>query len=177
MIIEQIGAYRSVPFLSILLAQLLLLTAVAVGQETVEAARLSEPIVKTDRYEVFGEAMPTSGQSYALSDGIEHFDRFKGNNVTFTGTINEVCQQKGCWMIISQGGRTARVTFKDYGFFVPTNSAGRSVRLSGILREVVLTEDEARHFADDARPGSGAAITGPQKEYSIEATSVQIFTD
>ena len=45
-------------------------------------------------------------------------------NVKITGEIEECCQKKGCWMKVSVEGMDdpIRVTFKDYGFFVPKNS-------------------------------------------------------
>jgi hypothetical protein len=170
MTIEQISAVTRITVLT--LAVLCAGTA-----EAQDVVRLSEPVESTDSYEIFGEAMPESEQSYTVAEAIDAYGDVSGAEITVTGTITEVCQQKGCWMIVTHGGRTARVTFKGYSFFVPGDSAGKAVRLSGILREVELTEDEARHFADDARPGSGAMIHGPQKEYSIEASSVQIFTN
>ena len=40
--------------------------------------------------------------------------------------VASVCQVKGCWMVLDLGGGTqARVTFKDYGFFVPMDIVGK----------------------------------------------------
>jgi Domain of unknown function (DUF4920) len=92
------------------------------------------------------------------------------------GVVTDVCSKKGCWMIIKSGNMTARVTFKDYAFFVPTSLKGRTVSVEGVLTVEELTEDEARHYAEDAGSSKEevAAITGSQKEYSIEASSVTV---
>jgi len=67
------------------------------------------------------------------------------------GTIEEVCQMKGCWMTLKNDeGQNIRVTFKDYGFFVPKDISGKEVIIEGIASKEVLEEDEARHYADDS---------------------------
>lgn len=66
------------------------------------------------------------------------------------GTIEEVCQMKGCWMTMrNEEGANVRVTFKDYGFFVPKDISGSEVIIEGIASEEVLDEDVARHYAED----------------------------
>lgn len=43
-----------------------------------------------------------------------------------TGTVESVCQVKGCWMKVKMdNGETMRVMFKDYAFFVPKDIAGK----------------------------------------------------
>ena len=66
------------------------------------------------------------------------------------GTIEEVCQMKGCWMTLrNEQGANIRVTFKDYGFFVPKDISGREVIIAGVANKEVLSEDIARHYAED----------------------------
>lgn len=67
------------------------------------------------------------------------------------GTIEEVCQMKGCWMTLkNESGKTVRVTFKDYGFFVPIDISGKKVIIAGEGKWEFLDEDEAKHYAEDA---------------------------
>ena len=66
------------------------------------------------------------------------------------GTIEEVCQMKGCWMTLKNDqGANIRVTFKDYGFFVPKDISGSEVIIEGVAKKEVLDEDVARHYAED----------------------------
>ncbi|MEQ8626157.1 DUF4920 domain-containing protein [Ekhidna sp.] len=66
------------------------------------------------------------------------------------GTIEEVCQMKGCWMTLKNDkGANIRITFKDYGFFVPKDISGSEVIIEGIAKKEVLEEDVARHYAED----------------------------
>ena len=57
---------------------------------------------------------------------------------------------KGCWMTLkNEANANIRVTFKDYGFFIPKNASGSEVIIEGIASEEVLDEDVARHYAED----------------------------
>lgn len=100
-----------------------------------------------------------------------------GRTIRVTGSVTEVCKVKGCWMMLRDGKSQVRVTFKDYGFFMPKNLVGRKVALEGVLTEDTLTEKDARHYAEDAgkSPKEIAAIVGDQKEYSFEATGVVVL--
>lgn len=105
---------------------------------------------------------------------IETAGTFKGK---ISGEIKEVCTKKGCWMTIElPNGEAMRVTFKDYGFFVPTNSQGFPVILEGVA---TLTETDVatlQHFAEDQGKSAAevAAITEPKREITFEATGVII---
>lgn len=80
---------------------------------------------------------------------------------------------KGCWMTLkSENGERIRVTFKDYGFFVPKGSAGSSVVLNGLAFVKELDEETARHFADDSNREFNPETD--MKEVSIVASGVLI---
>lgn len=97
--------------------------------------------------------------------------------IRLKSVVNEVCQKKGCWMILADGSSTVRVTFKDYEFFVPKDIAGRSVVVEGTLQKTVLTQDEARHYAEDAGKSKAEieSIVGDQAEYEFVAESVIVI--
>ncbi len=73
-------------------------------------------------------------------------------------------------MIANSGGQAVRVSFRDYGFFVPTDTSGKTVTLTGTLIERQLSEEQAAHFRADA--GSDTIQAG--KVYEIVADSVSI---
>lgn len=75
---------------------------------------------------------------------------------------------------MNDGENEARITFKDYEFFIPTNIAGKEVRLVGTFDVKELSEDEAKHYAEDADEDPDE-VEGQQAEYQIEAASVKIF--
>ena len=84
-----------------------------------------------------------------------------GKNVLVEGVVRRACTQMGCWMELgpSEGGAGVRVTFKDYAFFVPTDSAGAKARVQGTIK-----------VADE-----GASMTaGAQREVTLVATGVEL---
>jgi hypothetical protein len=99
------------------------------------------------------------------------------NEVVIEAEILECCRKKGCWMTIDMGeGKSMRVTFKDYGFFVPLNADGRVATLKGAASVDTVDVETLRHFAEDAGKSKEEieAITEPEYELTFEATGVLI---
>jgi hypothetical protein len=97
--------------------------------------------------------------------------------LTVKGKVVEVCQKKGCWMTIDLGkGETMRVKFKDYGFFVPKDAAGKTAIMQGVASREEVTVDELRHLAEDAgnTKEEVAAIVEPRQELTFVAEGVII---
>ncbi|GIV32843.1 MAG: hypothetical protein KatS3mg031_0378 [Chitinophagales bacterium] len=91
------------------------------------------------------------------------------------GKIVSVCKVKGCWMMVDLGnGQQMRVTFKDYGFFVPKDSEGMTVIMDGIAYYRTTSVEMLRHYAEDAGKSKQeiAAITEPKQELAFEARGV-----
>jgi RecJ-like exonuclease len=141
----------------------------------VEVVKLTEPIEANDKYEVYGKAWTASKYAMNLVAAVKGIESYEGKTIQISGEVTEVCQTKGCWMILTNAGKTARVHFEDYGFFVPSDISGRSVDLRGTIRVKDISEEQAKHYAEDAEPGSSVNVTGPVKEYTIIASSVKIY--
>jgi hypothetical protein len=69
-----------------------------------------------------------------------------------------------------------RVTFKDYGFFIPTNSQGFPITIEGIATLTETDVETLRHYAEDQGKSKEAieAITAPKKEITFEASGALI---
>lgn len=96
-------------------------------------------------------------------------------NSKMIATVDEVCQAKGCWMKVSlENGEQAMVKFKDYGFFMPKDIAGKQVVLNGLAYVNEVPVDELKHYAEDAGDSAEeiAKITEPKKTFSFEADGV-----
>ncbi|GHB57955.1 DUF4920 domain-containing protein [Persicitalea jodogahamensis] len=96
-------------------------------------------------------------------------------NTKVTGTVESVCQAKGCWMKVKMdNGETMRVTFKDYGFFVPKDIAGKTVVVEGLAQKKTTPVSELRHYAEDAGKSKAeiAAITDSKNELAFVADGV-----
>ncbi|MCM3876480.1 MAG: DUF4920 domain-containing protein [Thermoanaerobaculia bacterium] len=110
----------------------------------------------------------------ALADLVKNPAAWSGKTVRTDGTVSAVCQEKGCWMLLKSGDQSVRVTFKDYGFFVPKNSAGRAALLEGVFNVKTIPEAKAKHYAGETPGGKPDAIKGDQKELSLVASGVEI---
>lgn len=100
--------------------------------------------------------------------------------VTVRGKVAEVCQNKGCWMNITDDqGQDMMVRFKDYGFFMPKDIAGREVIMNGKAFYRTTPVDELRHYAEDAGKSEEeiAAITEPKRELSFLADGVILVAE
>ncbi len=94
-----------------------------------------------------------------------------------TGTVVDVCQTKGCWLTLqSENGGDVRVTFKDYGFFVPKDISGKQVVVKGIGKIEITSVADLQHFAEDEGQSKEeiAKITEPIEEYTFVAEGVKI---
>ncbi len=96
--------------------------------------------------------------------------------VKVKGEISDVCAVKGCWMTIKDGEQEMRVTFKDYGFFVPKDVAGKTAIMEGIAKVETISVETLRHYAEDAGESAEeiAKITKPEEELTFEAIGVII---
>jgi hypothetical protein len=143
------------------------------AQEKKEVIKLSEPVQVTESYEMYGAKIKEPSKTKSLSDGIESLNDANSQEVVLKTSIAEVCEKKGCFFIAQDNKSTARVTFKDYSFFIPTDSQGKEVIIVGTLSKKTLTEEKAKHYAEDAGKNADE-INGEQVEYSIEASSIII---
>lgn len=123
----------------------------------------------------FGAQMPEAGEALSLKQAIASLDSLaEGEMVKIRGQVTEVCQAKGCWMILVDGDSYARVTFEDYGFFVPIETSMQRSVVYGLLSEHTLSGEQAEHYAQDAGAQSTLQIEGEVKEYSLVARAVQL---
>ncbi|MEM1190776.1 MAG: DUF4920 domain-containing protein [Pseudomonadota bacterium] len=148
----------------------------AANAATAETIRLSEPVESGAGYEVFGAPMANKNAAPSLGEVIANAESHADRTVRVSTKIAQVCQKKGCFFIAVDGDQWARVTFKDYEFFVPTDSSQKAVTLEGVFAERELSAEEVAHYAADLGSESDASST-PRVEYSIVATSVMIHSD
>jgi hypothetical protein len=81
-------------------------------------------------------------------------EKMKGQQsaqVKIKGTAKSVCQVKGCWMTTDLGnGKTMRIRFKDYAFFMPKDAAGQIFYAQGKISWDTTSVSQLRHYAEDA---------------------------
>ncbi|MGZ5189168.1 MAG: DUF4920 domain-containing protein, partial [Kaistella sp.] len=101
----------------------------------------------------------------------------KLENVAVKGKVTDVCDKKGCWLTVeTENNEKFFVKMKDYAFFVPTALKGKNVILEGNAETKVITVDEQKHYAEDAKKSQAEidAITKPQEEIRFVASGIKV---
>ena len=110
-----------------------------------------------------GAAIPADAKVIPLAQVLEKPDSYTKDAVVTEGVVEGACTKMGCWMQLTPepGKSGVRVTFKDYGFFVPKESKGMSARLQGVVQVRTLSKEEADHLESEgaklAREKDGTA--------------------
>ena len=137
-------------------------------------SKITKPV-----YATFGEKI-TEDNTISKEILLEKYKSLKKGDtlaVKVSSKINEICQNKGCWMTLDLGsGKTAFVKFKDYGFFVPMNAQKRNTIIEGKAFVEETSVAELKHYAEDEGKSQKeiAAITAPKTEYKFLAHGVLI---
>ena len=155
-----------------ILALSTLFIALPLNAGETEVVRLSEPVEVTGTHEVFGVPLPEAGEPLSIGTLVENSDKYLDQAVLVEARIAKVCQKKGCFFVAQHGADTVRVTFANYGFFIPTDSGGKTVTLAGTFSREPVDQAKAEHLAEDL--GEPPPETVPAFEYAIVATSVSI---
>jgi Domain of unknown function (DUF4920) len=95
--------------------------------------------------------------------------------VKFKSSINDVCQNKGCWMKLDLSDKKETfVKFKDYGFFMPLDSKNAEVIVNGKAFVSIESVADQKHYAKDAGKSKEeiAKITTPKSIFSFLADGV-----
>lgn len=135
---------------------------------------------ETGQVQSFGELITEDG-AIAYSEMLGQLASQDSMKVKVKGTVQGVCQKKGCWMNINDEQASAEtfVKFKDYGFFMPFDIAGREVIMEGYAYRETTTVEELRHYAEDAGKSKEEieAITEPIEEMKFMANGVLLLPD
>ena len=149
---------------------LVLLLAIFTGQEAI-AQKSAKP-------QFFGEKIKTKGAA-SVDEVLVQLAKADSVKTKITGTVTAVCQMKGCWMnIVSDAtGKEIFVQFKDYGFFMPKDIAGKKVIMDGYAYKEVTPVETLKHFAEDAGKSKAEidAIKQPKEEYKFLASGVALL--
>lgn len=146
------------------------------GEKKNETTIESVVVAKDTSLLYFGDSITTEG-AVAADQLITKLAGKDSINIKLSGTIEDVCQKKGCWMNINIGnGKSMKVKFKDYAFFVPKDAAGKTVYIEGYAYNDTISVADQKHYAEDAGESKEeiAKITQPEISISFEANGVII---
>ena len=140
----------------------------------------NSPKSHPDNPNLYGEELSTKN-AISFNDLLVQLDDKESlDQVKIQATVETVCQSKGCWMnLASQDspGKSIFVKFKDYGFFVPMDIAGKEVVIEGRAYRETTSVDELRHYAEDEGKSQEEieAIIEPVEELKFMASGVEIL--
>ncbi|HEX7670272.1 MAG TPA: DUF4920 domain-containing protein [Polyangiaceae bacterium] len=151
---------------------------------------LPEPLPKTERpagatgpapaatLRRFGQGI-APGSSLPLSSILARPDDFVSAPVTVEAKVRRNCTRRGCWMELAEkldpNVPGCRVTFKDYGFFVPLDSAGSSARVQGTIQVQTVTAPEVEHLEGEGAKFAAKQPDGTAREVRMIATGVELW--
>ena len=147
-------------------------TSAPAGQSARRAANANE--TGAQRY----GAPLAPAEPIALAAVLKEPERYQNQTVTVEGKVRRNCTAKGCWMELAEGLdkslQGCRVTFKDYGFFVPTNSAGSSAKVQGVVQSKLVGTSEVEHLEREGAVFASKLPDGRAREVRLVATGVEL---
>ena len=133
--------------------------------------------------EVDADAVADSAVAVAVADVIADPDAYAGRELTFVGTVVEVCAARGCWVKLAPAGSESatagpnvesvfvKMVCDTQGQLVPADAVGRLAVVRGAVQVKEEDVESARHYAQDAgaSPDAVAAINEPRKSLRLDA--------
>jgi hypothetical protein len=131
--------------------------------------------VQQDDGVLYGAELNAELNEVTFADLIAKPDEYNGKVIKISGNITDVCQSAGCWMILSDGTSTMRVSTL-HKFFLPKDATGKAIS-EGKFKVTEETEEHARMMNEESRNPTMKTedIKGPQKVFLIQATGIKIL--
>jgi hypothetical protein len=143
----------------------------------VQAEAIAAPSAAVTRH-TFGAPLGTS-PAVGLGAVLKAPDKFADQSVLVEGDVRRACTRKGCWMELSEAADPAapgcRVTFKDYGFFVPIDSAGSRARVEAKVESRVIKPELVAHLESEGAKFADKAADGSAREVRLVASGVEMW--
>ncbi len=115
----------------------------------------------------------------ALGELLAFPEPLAGKEILVEGTVRRACSRKGCWMELATSADpkapACRVTFRDYAFFVPTDSAGQKARVQGSLIVREMERAHVEHLESEGATFADKNPDGTVQEVRIVATGVELW--
>jgi len=121
----------------------------------------------------FGEAL-SDKEITALKHVLESPAKYHQKKVKTEGVIKAVCAKKGCWITLEEAGKTVRVKFKDYAFFLPKDASGKKVILEGFFIDTSQVK-KGKECCSKEGAHNEHAYQKPSVEYKFVAEAVRLI--
>ncbi len=115
-----------------------------------------------------------SDQAVTVSEAAKpaNYDRV----IRVEGDCYQVCQDEGCWLVITDGKQKLNVMMENKNFTAPMDCGGKKIALEGKVQEQLTTEEDARVYAGQAGKSEAEtnAIVGDQRVPVLVVTSMEV---
>ena len=153
----------------------------ACSQEPQKSTSTDSKVVETamGKFDSYGEEI-TPDSAIEVTSLVAEMGNAPTYDAKVKGKVVDVCVKKGCWMSLELGnGEMMRVTFKDYGFFVPADKdkmVGKEVIVQGVAKFETVSVADQKHYAEDGGESKEAidAIKEDKNTLSFEAVGVLV---
>jgi hypothetical protein len=128
-------------------------------------------------FRLYGEPL-TAAPKVLLATLLANPNQYADQRVLVEAEVRRACTRKGCWMELAESAEPAapgcRVTFKDYGFFVPTDSAGAKARVLGVVQVETVAARHVKHMEEEGATFANKKDDGTAQEVRLVATGVEL---
>ncbi len=131
----------------------------------------------------YGKPFLRDTRKVLLTELVNDPDRFNGKRVRVTGLVTAVCQNKGCWIAISDEDGPASVRFKvkDGVMVFPQSAPGKIAEAEGTVRKIELDLKETiafkKHEAEElGEPFDPASVKEPMSMVMLDGIGA-VLTD
>ncbi len=162
---------------------LLMFTFLIIACSTDPAPAVAEPTAvapeETPAFTWYGEEPPTEvlESTISVEDLLKDPAGYQDETVLVAGRVTEVCQKKGCWMVIAHDDLTMRVMMKDHAFSVDMNGAGNDCMVHGTVITKPVDPEFVEHLASESVNVDKMPEAGKEAGtvlYQLEATGVRM---
>jgi hypothetical protein len=159
------------------LALLLALSPFAFGACRATTAPAAAPVADARPPGRYGAPVP-AGPALPIASVLAGPEAQAGKTVLVEGKVRAACTRRGCWMEIApsldKSAPACRVSFKDYGFFVPTDSQGASARVEGVVNVKTYTPEQIAHYESEGGSFPNKRPDGTAQTVAIVANGVEL---
>lgn len=132
---------------------------------------VNEPDVKPTHY---GEAFTLETASIKAVDLLADPANYASETpILVEGTVVDVCQKAGCWMVLSDGENQIRVTVKEHGFSVDKDGTGSWAKVQGTLVSIDVPQETVEHFEGESNRPDLVEKAG--QNWQLIATGVEFI--
>jgi len=128
----------------------------------------------------FGKPL-SDAKTVKVSELLAKPDDYVGKTVKVEGIITDVCEKRGCWMMIAGDQEFQAIRFKveDGVIVIPMEAKGKKAVAEGTFRKIELTKEQAiaqakHHAEEQGLEFDPASVKGPGVMFQLDGTGAVI---